>query len=217
MFVAMHHIYTTCPGINRRMHSDSLTRQRVDLLPLNTSSRQRRRRCRVVVYWCVSSRAGLQATWSRQLSVCRSTTVQCRRSSGAVVDLASQAAVVSAGRQPSTVRRTTDQATTAALSPATHVQLPHAVIIFSCYISINSTLQMLRVGSRQRATFCNRLKNKLFGRAYGELSFAPSLEERHITSFYFVECYENVVHVGHILTCYEDVARKLQENCSRGI
>ena len=75
-------------------------------------------RCRVVVCWCVSSRAGLQATWSLQLSVCRSTTAQCRRSSAAVVDLASQAAVVSAGRQPSTVHRTTDQATTAALSPA---------------------------------------------------------------------------------------------------
>jgi len=92
------------------------------------------RRCRVVVCWCVSSRAGLQATWSPQLSVCRSTTVQCRRSSGAVVDLASQAAVVWAGRQPSTVRRTTDQATTAALSPAHTHRRSHVVVLFICTV-----------------------------------------------------------------------------------
>ena len=79
------------------------------------------RRC----YWSASSSGAdlWSQSWRRDRRLWaavrrRSTIVRCRRSSAAVVDPASRAAVASAGRRPSTGRRTTGSATTATPSPA---------------------------------------------------------------------------------------------------
>jgi len=90
-------------------------------------------RCQVAdLCWWDSFPVGLGCRSSpcatEPVSVCRvSTIVRYRQSSVAVVDPVSQAAVASAGRKPSTVRRTTNQATTAALLPV-HTFKTYAVI-----------------------------------------------------------------------------------------